>query len=88
MSKSGKIRAIPKLEETMSLSKNEATVLLPLIRGGNLTAGAISMIVDQPMSKVQKPLQELVSKGLVEEIEGIIPLYRASPPIIPSAASS
>ncbi len=83
MSKSGKIRAIPKLEETMSLSKNEATILLPLIRGGNLTVGAISMIVDQPMAKVEKSLQELVSKGLVEEIKGIVPLYRASPPIIP-----
>ncbi|MFW9932411.1 MAG: helix-turn-helix domain-containing protein, partial [Candidatus Thorarchaeota archaeon] len=83
MSKSGKIRAIPKLAETLSLTKDEATILLPLIRGGNLTAGAISMVVDQPLTSVSKPLKTLVTKGLVEEIDSVVPLYRATPPILP-----
>ncbi len=83
MSKSAKIRAIPKLVETIALSNNEATVLLPIIRGGNLTAGAIAEVVGQPLTKVGKPLKSLIDKGLVEKIDGIVPLYRASPPILP-----
>lgn len=83
MSKSGKLRAIPKLEETLSLTMNEAMVLLPIIRGGNLTAGAISVIVEQPSSSVTKTLKSLSEKGLIEEIDGLVPLFRAAPPIFP-----
>ncbi len=83
MSKTVQIRAIPLLKETLSLSKNEATVLLPVIRGGNMTVGAIATAVNLPMSKVSTALKSLIKRGLVEEIDGILPLYQANPPILP-----
>ncbi|MFW9907172.1 MAG: helix-turn-helix domain-containing protein [Candidatus Thorarchaeota archaeon] len=83
MSKSATAIAIPKLTESLSLTKSEASVLLPVIRGGNMTAGAISLVLDASPATVATALKGLEEKGLIEKIEGIVPLYRALPPVIP-----
>ncbi|MHA2425163.1 MAG: helix-turn-helix domain-containing protein, partial [Candidatus Thorarchaeota archaeon] len=82
MSKPVTVRAIPKLKETLSLTKQEAAVLLPIIRGGNMTVGAISQALDVTLATVSKAIKSLEAKGLVEKIEGIVPVYRALPPIL------
>ncbi|MHA1907602.1 MAG: helix-turn-helix domain-containing protein [Candidatus Thorarchaeota archaeon] len=83
MSKPVTVRAIPKLKETLSLTNSEAAVLLPIIRGGNMTIGAISQALDVTIPTVNKAIKSLETKGLVEKIEGVVPVYRALPPILP-----
>ena len=82
MSKTATAIAIPKLRGGLSLSKGEASVLLPVIRSGSITAGAISMLLDEPISKVTRALNSLEKKGLVMVASGIVPLYQASPPVL------
>jgi len=82
MSKSATVRAIPKLKESLKLTKVEASVLLPIIRGGNMTQGAIALSIDDTLANVRKALFSLEKKGLIEKIEGILPIYRALPPIL------
>ncbi|MDF1538385.1 MAG: hypothetical protein P1Q69_05740 [Candidatus Thorarchaeota archaeon] len=83
MSKSAKVRAIPKLTESLKLTKPEASVLLPIIRGGNMTEGAIALSIDETLGNVRKALGSLEKRGLIEKIEGVIPIFRALPPILP-----
>ncbi|TFG14835.1 hypothetical protein EU537_02535 [Candidatus Thorarchaeota archaeon] len=81
MSKSKSIRAIPVLKENLGLSKTEALVLLPVIRGGNMTAGGVALILNEGLDKVERALKRLEKKGLVEPIEGVVTIYRAILPL-------
>ncbi|MFW9847838.1 MAG: helix-turn-helix domain-containing protein, partial [Candidatus Thorarchaeota archaeon] len=83
MSKPVAVRAIPKLKEALALTNSEAEVLLPIIRGGNMTVGAISQTLDVTLSTVNKAIKSLETKGLIEKIDGVIAVYRALPPILP-----
>jgi len=81
LSKSTGIRAIPVLKENLGLSKTEASVFLPVIRGGNMTAGGVALILNESLTKVQRALKRLEKKGLVEPIEGVVTVYRAILPL-------
>ncbi|NWF96754.1 MAG: hypothetical protein HXY34_11490 [Candidatus Thorarchaeota archaeon] len=69
----GKLTA---LREALGLSEAEVSVLLPLYIGGNMTAGAIALILGDNPARVEKTLEGLVEKGLAVKSEGILPLYR------------
>ncbi len=64
----------------LGVTEAEADLLLPLYQRGNMTAGGLSLVVNQPVSKVKRALKRLEKKGLVYEIEGIVPTYRALSP--------
>ncbi len=68
------------IEKNLGVTKKEAEVLLPVYVGGNMTAGALSVITGDTLSSVKRTLSRLVKKGLVTEIEGIVPVYQAISP--------
>ncbi len=71
------------MKDALALTKSEASVLIPIIRGGNMTVGAISQALDVTLATVSKAIKGLETKGLVEKIEGVVPVYRALLPILP-----
>ncbi len=80
MSKSA-TKVVPILTENLGLTKAEATVLLPVIHGGNMTAGGVSLVSGEELKKTESTLERLVKKGFVLKIDGIVPVYRAVPPL-------
>ncbi len=68
------------IEKNLGVTKKEAEVLLPVYVGGNMTAGALSVITGDTLGSVKRTLSRLVKKGLVAEIEGIVPVYQAISP--------
>lgn len=68
------------IERNLGVTKKEAGVLLPIYAGGNMTVGGLSVMTGDSLSSVKRTLTRLQKKGLVIEIEGILPVYRAISP--------
>ncbi|MHA1637971.1 MAG: helix-turn-helix domain-containing protein [Candidatus Thorarchaeota archaeon] len=82
MSKSTTVKIPPVLTKNLGVSKNEVAVLLPIINGGNMTVGSISLISGLTYSVVEKALTSLEKKGLVKALDGVVSLYRLQSPIL------
>jgi len=68
------------LKKNLGITDVESKAILPVYLGGNMTAGGVSLMSGEKLQTVEKALQRLVEKGLIKEIEGIIPVYRSIPP--------
>lgn len=73
-------KSVPVLRETLDLTESEAKTIVPIFLGGNMTAGGVSLLSGEKLSTVKRTLGRLVKKGLVKEIDGIVPVYKAVPP--------
>ncbi|MHA2206040.1 MAG: helix-turn-helix domain-containing protein, partial [Candidatus Thorarchaeota archaeon] len=82
MSKSKTVKTIPVLKENLGLTKTEVDAYLPVVIGGNMTAGGVALLSEKKLATVEKALERLVTKGLVKRIDGIVPVYRALPPLL------
>jgi sugar-specific transcriptional regulator TrmB len=71
---------IPVLKDNLGMSETEAKVYIPIALGGNMTAGSIAAVIGDNLGKVQRTLKRLEKKGLVVQLEGLVPLYRAISP--------
>ncbi|MFW9982405.1 MAG: helix-turn-helix domain-containing protein, partial [Candidatus Thorarchaeota archaeon] len=67
------------LKKNLGITNAESKAILPVLIGGNMTAGGVSQMIGEPVPTVKKTLGRLVKKGLIKEIEGIVPVYRAIP---------
>ncbi len=68
------------LKKNLGITDVESKVLLPVYLGGNMTAGGVSLMSGENFPTVKKALQRLVEKGMIKEIDGIVPVYRSVPP--------
>ena len=68
------------LKKNLGITDVESKVLLPVYLGGNMTAGGVSLMTGEKFASVQKALKRLVTKGMIKEIDGIVPVYRSVPP--------
>lgn len=73
-------KSVPILRENLNLTEAEVKAIVPIYLGGNMTAGGISLLSGEKLSTVKRTLNRLVQKGLVKEIEGKVPVYRAVSP--------
>ncbi|MGY5880014.1 MAG: helix-turn-helix domain-containing protein [Candidatus Thorarchaeota archaeon] len=73
-------KSVPILRKNLGLTEAEAKVIVPIFLGGNMTAGGVSLLSGEKLSAVKRNLGKLVKKGLVKEIDGIVPVYRALSP--------
>jgi len=73
-------KSVPILRENLELTESEAKTIVPIFLGGNMTAGGISLLVGDDLPTVKRTLGRLVKKGLVKEIDGKVPVYRAVSP--------
>ncbi len=69
-----------KMIANLNVTELESRVILPLYHSGNMTAGGIALVLDEPLSKVERALKRLAAKGLVKVIDGITPVYAALSP--------
>ncbi len=79
MKRSAIEKCIATLQSVLKLSREQASVILPLYLGGHMTVGAISLMTGAKTSQVERALEELMERGLVVKIDGVVPLYRAVP---------
>ncbi|MGQ4912016.1 MAG: hypothetical protein ACP6KW_07580 [Candidatus Thorarchaeota archaeon] len=75
-------KEITVLREKLGLSDAEARVMIPVYLGGNVTAGGVSLLTGEKLTLTKRALARLVKKGLVREIDGIVPVYQAVPPVL------
>ena len=68
------------LKKNLDITDVESKVILPVYLGGNMTAGGVSLMSGEKLSTVKKTLKRLVDKGMIREIDGIVPVYRSIPP--------
>ncbi|MFW9806128.1 MAG: helix-turn-helix domain-containing protein, partial [Candidatus Thorarchaeota archaeon] len=68
------------LKKNLEITDIESKVILPVYLGGNMTAGGVSLMSGEKLPTVTKALKRLVDKGLIREVEGIVPVYRSIPP--------
>ncbi|TET12013.1 MAG: hypothetical protein E3J86_01270 [Candidatus Thorarchaeota archaeon] len=80
MSNEAVTEVVSVLKKNLGISDAESKTLLPILIGGNMTAGGVSQMIGETFPTVRKTLGRLVKKGLIKEIEGIVPVYRAIPP--------
>ncbi|OLS30091.1 MAG: hypothetical protein ThorAB25_11930 [Candidatus Thorarchaeota archaeon AB_25] len=80
MSENAAIEVISVLKKNLGITDAESKALLPVYLGGNMTAGGVSLMSGENLPKVKKSLQRLAKKGLIKEIDGIVPVYRSVPP--------
>jgi sugar-specific transcriptional regulator TrmB len=80
MSENAAMEVISVLKKNLGITDAESKALLPVYLGGNMTAGGVSLMSGENLPKVTKSLQRLVKKGLIKEIDGIVPVYRSVPP--------
>lgn len=70
---------IPALRANLDVTELEAKVLIPVFLGGNMTAGAVALVSEETITKVERALNRLQKKGLVTKIDGVVPIYRPVP---------
>ncbi|MGV9103849.1 MAG: helix-turn-helix domain-containing protein, partial [Candidatus Thorarchaeota archaeon] len=70
---------IPALRANLDVTELEAKVLIPVFLGGNMTAGAVALVSEETITKVERALKRLQKKGLVTKIDGVVPIYRPVP---------
>ncbi|MHA2242579.1 MAG: helix-turn-helix domain-containing protein, partial [Candidatus Thorarchaeota archaeon] len=63
MSKSKTVKTIPVLKENLGLTKTEVDAYLPVVIGGNMTAGGVALLSEKKLATVEKALERLVTKG-------------------------
>ena len=80
MSNEAVTEVVSVLKNNLGISDAESKAILPILIGGNMTAGGVSQMIGEPVPTVRKTLGRLVKKGLIKEIDGIVPVYRAIPP--------
>ncbi|MHA1962978.1 MAG: helix-turn-helix domain-containing protein [Candidatus Thorarchaeota archaeon] len=68
------------LKRNLGITDVESKVILPVYLGGNMTAGGVSLMSGEKLHTVEKALKRLVNKGMIKEIDGIVPVYRSMPP--------
>ena len=68
------------LKKNLGITDVESKVLLPVYLGGNMTAGGVSLMSGEKLTTVEKALKRLTEKGMIKEIDGIVPVYRSLPP--------
>ena len=73
-------KSVPILRENLGLTESEVKTIVPIFLGGNMTAGGISLLSGEKLTSVKRTLTRLVNKGLVKEIDGKVPVYRAVSP--------
>ena len=73
-------KTVPILRKSLELTESEAKTIVPIFLGGNMTAGGISLLVGDDLQTVKRTLSRLIKKGLVQEIDGKVPVYRAVSP--------
>ncbi|TFG31854.1 hypothetical protein EU527_11405, partial [Candidatus Thorarchaeota archaeon] len=74
------INSLPILRKNLDLTETEVKVIVPIFLGGNMTAGGISLLSGEKLPTVKKALTRLVTKGIVKEVPGTVPIYRALSP--------
>ncbi|TFG30791.1 hypothetical protein EU527_14035 [Candidatus Thorarchaeota archaeon] len=72
--------SIPILRKNLDLTEIEVKVVVPIFLGGNMTAGGIALLSGEKLPSVKRALTRLITKGMVKEIPGIVPVYRALSP--------
>ncbi|MFX1559497.1 MAG: helix-turn-helix domain-containing protein [Promethearchaeota archaeon] len=80
MSEKTATEVVSVLKKNLGITDVESKALLPVYLGGNMTAGGVSLMSGEKLATVKKALERLAKKGLVKEIEGIVPVYRSVPP--------
>lgn len=75
-------KSVPILRDSLGLSEAEVKAIVPIYLGGNMTAGGVALLTGEKLATVQRTLGRLVNKGLIKQIEGIVPVYRALSPSI------
>ncbi|MHA1942972.1 MAG: helix-turn-helix domain-containing protein, partial [Candidatus Thorarchaeota archaeon] len=80
MSNEAVTEVVSVLKTNLGITDAESKTILPILIGGNMTAGGVSQMIGETIPTVRKTLRRLVKKGLIKEIEGIVPVYRAIPP--------
>ncbi|MHA2223239.1 MAG: helix-turn-helix domain-containing protein, partial [Candidatus Thorarchaeota archaeon] len=80
MSNEAVTEVVSVLKKNLGISDAESKAILPILIGGNMTVGGVSQMIEESVPTVKKTLERLVKKGLIQEIEGIVPVYRAVPP--------
>ena len=78
-------KSVPILSKSLDLTESEAKVIVPIFLGGNMTAGGVSLLSGEKLPAVKRTLGRLVKKGLLKEIDGLVPVYKA---VAPSLALS
>ena len=68
------------LKKNLGITDVESKVILPVYFGGNMTAGGVSLMSGEKLPTVKKALKRLAEKGMIREIDGIVPVYRSVPP--------
>jgi sugar-specific transcriptional regulator TrmB len=80
MSNEAVTEVVSVLKSNLGVTDTESKALLPILIGGNMTVGGVAQMIGEAVPTVRKTLRRLVKKGLIKEIEGIVPVYRAIPP--------
>jgi hypothetical protein len=73
-------KSVPVLRDSLGLTEAEAKAIVPIYLGGNMTAGGVALLTGEKLATVQKTLGRLVNKGLIKQIDGLVPVYRALSP--------
>jgi hypothetical protein len=73
-------KSVPILRDGLGLTDAEAKAIVPIYLGGNMTAGGVALLIGEKLATVQRTLGRLVNKGLIKQIDGIVPVYRALSP--------
>ena len=73
-------KSVPILRDSLGLSEAEAKAIVPIYLGGNMTAGGVALLTGEKLATVKRTLGRLVNKGLIKQIDGIVPVYRALSP--------
>jgi sugar-specific transcriptional regulator TrmB len=80
MSDDAVTKSVLTLRDGLGLTEAEAKAVVPIYLGGNLTAGGVALLTGEKLSTVQRTLGRLVNKGLIRQIDGIVPVYQALAP--------
>jgi sugar-specific transcriptional regulator TrmB len=80
-------KSVSTLRDGLGLTEAEAKAVVPIYLGGNMTAGGVALLIGEKLSTVQRTLGRLVNKGLIRQIDGIVPIYQALAPSLALSGS-
>ncbi|RDE14305.1 MAG: hypothetical protein C4K48_06285 [Candidatus Thorarchaeota archaeon] len=80
-------KSVPILRDSLGLTDAEAKAIVPIYLGGNMTAGGVALLIGEKLATVQKTLGRLTNKGLIKQIDGRVPVYRALSPVLALSGS-
>ncbi|RDE11726.1 MAG: hypothetical protein C4K49_11395 [Candidatus Thorarchaeota archaeon] len=88
LSKKGQNETITKaLEKSLGIGEVDAKALTAVLMGGNMTAGAVSILAGENLHDVEAALENLHGKGLVVRMDSVVPVYRGVSPAISAVES-